>query len=528
MADKFQLKAILSAVDKISPTLKNVQRGIKLTHKTLRDIGNAGGELMRKIGIPAFLSFSAITYGAIRASKAAIAYASDIQDAAGRTQQGVEEYQALSNMFGLVGGSAEDAEAALLKYSKGAGEAARGGNKEFASLLRKMKIPLKDSKGNVTNLSNALPQLAKSFARNTDENLRNNMAITLFGKGGAKMIPVLDGIAAGTISMLEAQKLMGSIVGKDSVEALDDLGDSLSAVETQTKATLTNALGKLVPVIKPIVDNLSKWIAANQGLIQTSIVQTLTEVANALKGVDWKAVISDVKETAKTIRDVVKALGGIKGIVIGLGVAFIAGPIAAILSIAGALFSFVTGMVALVGGWAVVGAAIMRVIGFARTLLGILPLIGNAILIIGRALLLTPLGLIFTLVTVAVLIYKNWDKIKVWFSDFAVWIGDKVKAIAKTLKDLVPDWIKKMFGGGTSVTVKAPGNNPVKNFSPLEPGNNLRPNFLAGNQTKLNGEMTVKFENAPPNMRVNPGKSNQPGLAINPDVGYSPFRVMSL
>lgn len=511
MADKFQLKAILSAVDKISPTLKNVQRATKLTHKTLRDIGNAGGELMRKIGIPAFLSFSAITYGAIRASKAAIAYASDIQDAAGRTQQGVEEYQALANMFGLVGGSAEDAEAAILKYSKGAGEAARGKNADFANLLRKMNVPLKDAKGNATNLTSALPYLTKSFAKNTDVNLRNNMALTLFGKGGAKMIPVLDGIAAGTISLLEAQKLMGSIVGKDSVAALDDLGDSLSAVETQTKATLTNALGKLVPVIKPIIDNLSKWIAANQDLIQTSIVKTLTEVASALQGIDWKAVIYDIKETAKVIRDVVNALGGIKGVVIGLGLAFIAGPIAAILSIAGALFSFVTGMVALIGGWAVVGAAIMRVIGFARVLLGILPLIGNAVLFIGRAFLLTPLGLILGLVTAAILIYKNWDRIKVWFNDFASWIGKKVSAIANTLKGLMPDWLKSLVTGNTSINVNGSGAPSSRN------------NLLNAGKQQLNGEMVMRFENAPPGFRVDSAKTNQSGVAMNPDVGYRPM-----
>lgn len=508
MADKFQLKAILSAVDRITPVLKKVTRATKLTHKTLRDIGNAGGELMRKIGLPALLSFSAITYGALHAGQAAIEYASNIQDAAGRTQQSVEDYQALVNMFGLVGGSAEDAEMAVLKYSKGAGEAARGKNKDFANLLKKLKVPLKDAQGNVTTLSNALPALAAGFAKNTDVNLRNNMALTLFSKSGAKMLPVLDGLANGTLSLLEAQRLLGVIVGQDSVEALDDLGDSMSTLQTQTRATITNSLAKLVPVIKPIIDNMVKWVSANQQFIQTSIVNTLTQIAKAVKEVDWAAVISDIKATVIMVRDLVNALGGMRNIVIGLGLAFIAGPIAAVLSIGGALFNLITGMVAIAGGWSVVGGVILKVLGFARTLLGVIPLIGNAILFIARALLTTPLGIVFALVTAAVLIYKNWDKIKVWFNDFAAWLGKKVTAIASTMKALAPDWLKNLFSGPASISLNSTA-------TPLSKNNALN----AGN-AKLNGEVRMRFENAPAGFRVETSKSNQPGVSLNPDVGY--------
>lgn len=32
--------------------------------------------------------------------------------------------------------------------------------------------------------------------------------------------------------------------------------------------------------------------------------------------------------------------------------------------------------------------------------------------------------------------------------------------------------------------------------------------------------MVVRFENAPPGMRVDPAKTNQPGLSVSPSVGY--------
>lgn len=50
--DNFQLKAIITAVDKITPVLKGVQRAVKGTRKNLKDLGSAGSDLATRLGIP--------------------------------------------------------------------------------------------------------------------------------------------------------------------------------------------------------------------------------------------------------------------------------------------------------------------------------------------------------------------------------------------------------------------------------------------------------------------------------------------
>lgn len=40
------------------------------------------------------------------------------------------------------------------------------------------------------------------------------------------------------------------------------------------------------------------------------------------------------------------------------------------------------------------------------------------------------------------------------------------------------------------------------------------------NRTQLNGEMNIRFTDAPPGLRVDPPKTNQPGLSVKPSVGY--------
>lgn len=38
---------------------------------------------------------------------------------------------------------------------------------------------------------------------------------------------------------------------------------------------------------------------------------------------------------------------------------------------------------------------------------------------------------------------------------------------------------------------------------------------------QVSGKIDVRFENAPPGMRVSQGRTNARGLELNPDVGYS-------
>ncbi|ELY9614287.1 phage tail tape measure protein [Salmonella enterica] len=52
--------------------------------------------------------------------------------------------------------------------------------------------------------------------------------------------------------------------------------------------------------------------------------------------------------------------------------------------------------------------------------------------------------------------------------------------------------------------------------------------ILSGGRTLLAGEMVVRFENAPPGMRVTDGKTNAPNVKMTPEVGYSQYSSQSM
>lgn len=516
MADKYQLKAILTAVDKITPTTKQIGQSVRVLHKTLRDVGTAGGELMRKIGVPAFLSFSAVTFGAIRATKAAMEYAGGIQDAAERTGASVENYQALSNMLGLVGGSAEDAEMAFTKFNKGVSDAAAGADKNFAGLMKKLKIPLKDAKGGLVSLTDILPDLAAGFERNTDPAKRTRIAMELFGKGGTKMIPILARGRDGVKAWIKEQERLGVIVSSQSVAALDDFGDSTATVHTQLRALLTNSLAKLVPILQPIVTQMSEWIAANKDFLQTEIVSTIKEIATAIKQVDWVAAFKSVKETVGDIKAFIKAIGGVKTLIYGLGISWAAGPIAAMMSIVGAIWRLRLAFTALSVSATASGAAVAGSFGTAAAA----SMASNLGLLARSAGLLGAAALVGWGIGTAInnaLSDATKEKIGEIISRALSAFGSK--QAAENLKLNGIDAQQSNRDIYKKAAFAAPGVGQILGAADYALSNL---HLLNNNKTKVQGEMTVKFENAPAGMRVEKSATNLPSFSLGADVGYRP------
>jgi len=99
------------------------------------------------------------------------------------------------------------------------------------------------------------------------------------------------------------------------------------------------------------------------------------------------------------------------------------------------------------------------------------------------------------------MIIKNWDPIVGYFS--GLW--DKVKGFIEPITGAVSAAGDFLSGGGSGQS-----GSPAPTHG----------RFGVAGQQKLNGQMVVSFEGAPPGMKVTSGKTNQPGVAMEADVGY--------
>lgn len=507
MADKFDLKAIISAVDKMTPVLKNVQRSVKLTHKTIRDVGKAGGELLSKVGISA----AAMTGGIAFAVKKIIDVSAEFEryrtiletiegssDKAHRSMEWVQNF-AVRTPYELA--QVTDAFVKLKAYGidpqtgalDAAGNAAAAMGKDVMQAVEALADAMTGENERLKEFGIKAKKTGDQIVYTWTENGK-----TMAAKARASSKEQIEAVITGIWN----RRFGGAM-------------DKLSNTWTGTWSNMMDQVTKFIKQIgdagvfdslkgqlKGILKQFEVWekdgtLKKVSQEISDGLVKTIKEVALWVKSVDWKAFMADVKSTLIGIRDLVAWLGGMKNVLIGIGAIFLAGPLAAILSIVGAVWRYGAGLFKIIGGFKGIATAISFV--------------GRAFAVVTRLFLLNPIGLVLTAIAgAAYLVYKNWDGIKSWFSGFFTWMVSKVKVVGDWFKGLVPDWARNLFSGKTPAA-------PQQATTPLNRSGALQ---LAAGRQQLTGDMTVRFENAPPGMRVNPGKTNQPGVAMNPDVGY--------
>jgi hypothetical protein len=554
MADSFQLKAILSAVDKISPTLAKVRVGINATHKTFRDLGSASRGLLGSVGIPAALSFAAIGYGALHAAQGALEYAGALQDASDKTGVAIEALQSMQTVFEASGVSSEDFIESVTKLNKGLAEAGAGKNDSLLHLFNKLRIPLRDASGQIRSVESVLPQLAAAFEKNENPAVRTRIAMELFGKAGAKMIATLKGGSKALIDAMNDAKRLGAVLSSEATGKLDDLGDSLGLLSRQVKVQIAAAFAGAAPAVMAAVKSVSEWIGANKELLQQKLGGYIERVAKAFQG--WvesggfEKLGSAIVRVVDGVDAFIQSVGGLRNVLMGVGAIMLIGPVSSAVQLAAVFLR--------------IGTYILPFLASG------IVFVGRALFLLNRAFLVNPIvAAVAAIAEVAYLIYDNWGTIGPWMAK--LWDGikvvvstafDFVKALLLNFTPLgliVKNWepivtyfsglwdrvkgfinpifdagkavfgaVGNFFSGGppqpaqasARVLNNAPANQPASGVSVGGANGPLSNALGQPAAAKLNGELVVRFEDAPPGLRVDPGRSNQPALSINPDVGY--------
>lgn len=603
MAKQAHLQAILSAVDRLSPVLGRItgaamrtklglgvlntvnfsvaQRKLGMLQKTFRDVGSSSRNVLSGLGLPASVSLGALGFGFVAAGRGALEYAGALQDAADNTGMAIGALQEYQTAFEAAGVSSEDFTTAVSKLNKGIADAAAGKDKGLASLMTRLRIPLRDAKGALRGVEQVLPELSDAFAKNTNPALRTRMAMELFGKSGAKLIAIMmKGGASLAEARGEAQRL-GAVLSDQATGGLDDVGDAFGVLNRQVKVQTAEAFGVAAPAILAATKGLQEWIARNKDLILQRLSGYITRVADAFRG--WvesggiERLAAGLERLVDGTVNFVRSVGGMRNLLIGMGALLLAGPVSALVSL---------------------GAAV------ARVALVALPMLGKAMLLVGRIFLLNPIGLVVTAIAgAAYLIYRNWSTVGPFFA--RMWDGIKgsamtawnvlrflfswtplgivvnnwgaittylgelwtsitgavtggLDAVGKQLSDWDPlHWVReawdpvlsflgevwdqvsvivgpmlRLVGAGANAFGRALGSVATVAEQQFGPNSQQQYGPRFGTPTPLvsagamqgaarvQGDMRVRFENAPPGMRVDPGTTTSPGLGFNPDVGY--------
>jgi len=233
----------------------------KLADETKQVDTTSGGltETVKQLALSFAAMFTA--RAAFNFVKDTINEASALKDLGQQTHIGVEELQLMAGAMSEFGVSQEELGKGLYKLSRGIA----GGDESVTHGLHLMGMSLKDVDGLegkelFLKIEGGLAQLQGG--------LRDTTAAELFGgKLGAAMAGASEGIEGA----LEHWSRLNHVVSKESVDALDEFGESIERTKDSLSAIATNMIG-------PVAQGFNTLIgAAEQGASKFSIFWAMTK-----------------------------------------------------------------------------------------------------------------------------------------------------------------------------------------------------------------------------------------------------------
>ena len=582
MADKFQLKALITGVDKLSPMLNGVRKNALQLRKQLKnsELGNigfndvlAGGALAAPfvMGAQAAMKFETAMADVKKVvdfeSPAQFAAMSDdVLDLSERlpmAAEGIAQIVAAGGQSGIareeLAAFAEDAVKMGVAFDQTADQA--GG------MMAKWRTAFKLSQGEVVALADQINYLGNTGPANAQQiskivtsigplgeiaGLASGqiaaMGATLAGVGIAEDVAATGmknfmlTLTAGS-SATKAQQQAFKALRLDSAEMAKGMQEDaqgtikrvLLAVSKvsgdKQAAVLTQLFGKeSVGAIAPLLTNID-LLSSNFDKVADS-----TQYAGSMQA-EYAARAATTQNNLQLLQNRVTRLG------ISVGSALLP-PFNDFMDTIGPVISGVAELAAanpwLVKGilGAAVGFGVLRVAVMASTM---------ALTIMNAVATMSPIGLVVRAIAlVAGFLIANWDTVGPWFAE--LWEGLKGVAMAgwelfkqvagfsplgMIIKNWEPivAWMKGLWervkpyvqpimdaaawvmgDDGKAASASSPASGPGTT--------SLAAQAAAANGANLQGQMVVRFEGAPPGMRVDPAQTNQTGLSVTPQVGY--------
>lgn len=230
------------------------------------------------------------------------------------------------------GSSVEEFAGAVTKLSKGLVESAKTGKGPVSEAFRSMGISMRDPAVKSKNLEQILYLVASRFETMPDGAEKTALAMKLFGKSGADLIPTLNKGVRGLAELRTKANDLGFVLSDKTISDLDSFGDQIDEAKAGLQALRNQGVAALLPLLKELLTRFQTWVSTNQELIRTTIADVVYALAEALKLLGtilifviehWKifaAVIGSLV-VIKTVTALVAALVFLKSVFIAVGIA---------------------------------------------------------------------------------------------------------------------------------------------------------------------------------------------------------------
>lgn len=380
----------------------------------------------------------------------------------------VKDFQAFSFAADRSGVSLEQFNSGMQRFSITLGKARSGdktANQMLSALLPKELNAYKSERELLLDLSDSYTKLSESQ--------RNFVSQSIFGRTGVQFGEMLSSGSAELEALLKRFEELGGGFGDEAAKNAEAFKDSLTDMNVTLNSMRVLVGSELLPVFNQMFGEITKYFVENRVEIQKVVRDFGVQFVGGVKKLIPMIpdILGDVKTIFGYVADIVEFLGPIKTI---LGVAIIGS--------LGSIIGIVTSLVGLIGGPAVAAIAACAV-GFGG------------------------------LASAVIDIYKNWDMLKSFASEFV----DEWFEAFYGIFDFISDGFENAIGGGIARGIrKAIKSVPLlgKVFSDVDFGETE--GDIGGEFAKMvevqqkssttTNRFSVDFKNMPRGVKVNAPK----------------------
>lgn len=258
---------------------------------------------LAKFGKTVAVGFTAVAAAATAAGVAmgiAVKGAIDHADELGKVSQkigiSVEALSRLEYAAKLSDVELEGLTTGLRKFSQVVVQAAGNGKSGPGQVFAALGIAIKDAAGNIRSSDQLFADVAERFPQMEDGALKTTLAVQLFGKSGADLIPLLNSGRDGLAAMANESDRLGATISTKTAKSAEKFNDTLTTVGQILQGVVNKVMEAALPALQSLANTLAsaEFAAAAQSLgvamvgAFDMIVQAIVTTTNALQGFfDW-------------------------------------------------------------------------------------------------------------------------------------------------------------------------------------------------------------------------------------------------
>jgi phage-related protein len=250
-----------------------------------------------------------------RVFRSLITSMTDATDKAAKTARAVGvtvgQLQELNFAAQLSGGSANDVTKILSQLAK-AGREAQIGTKTFKDAFADLGVEVTDSQGRLKSTTDLLGDVSDRFQTMQDGSEKTALAMKLFGRTGARMVPFLSEGRSGLAKMAKEANRLGIVMSDQAAKRSERFTDAMLRAKSAVQGIRNRIAVAMLPTLNRLLEGFALWLSDGE------------RVAKMLRVIKLAASVLGSVLATLAARQIAGLIAGFGGMIARAGAAVVA------------------------------------------------------------------------------------------------------------------------------------------------------------------------------------------------------------